>query len=245
MWGMTAKGTLEKTVILVFASGDKGGVGKSTEAAITARVLAEDFNVLLVNADSVGTVVRLIKRGRDDHFPFDLANAVDELDRLAELLAKLRHGNTYDLVVVDLPGVKVGAFESLLTGHDGKPIADLLILPSKAEFIELEAIVEAIDNEVTPAGIPYMVVLNQVPTRRRERAMENRDTLRNRKHHAPVVVADTLITYSATYFDAHELGMTIIDLPGAHSYARHLEAEQRAFVDEIRTMLSLPAARRR
>lgn len=241
MWRMATKGTLDETVILGFGSGGKGGVGKSTLAVAAARILAEDLRVLLVNADSVRTAVRLIKRGREEHFPFDMADAVDQLD----LLPELRRAHDYDVIVVDLPGTRAGAFESMLTGHDGKPIADLLVIPSRAEFIELEATIESIDTAVLPAGIPYLLVLNQVPTKRRDRAMQHRETLRNRKNHQPVVVADTLITYSATYFDAHEAAMTVIDMPGVHSYARGLEAEQRALVNEYRTMLHLPAASRR
>lgn len=241
MWRMATKDTIDKTVILGFGSGGKGGVGKSTQAVAAARIFSEDLRVLLVNADSVRTAARLIKRGRDEHFPFDMRDAVDQLDRLPEL----RRTNDYDVIVVDLPGNKAGAFEAMLTGHDGKPIADLLVIPSKAEFIELEATVESIDTAVIPVGIPYLLVLNQVPTKRRDRAMQHRETLRNRKNHQPLVVAETLITYSATYFDAHEAAMTVIDMPGVHSYARGLEAEQRALVDEYRTMLNLPAARRR
>ncbi|MGH3353345.1 MAG: hypothetical protein ACRDPS_21970 [Nocardioides sp.] len=228
-------------LIIGYGSGDKGGVGKSTEALITARILAEDFNVLLVNADSVRTVVRVINRGQDEHFPFDLADAVGELDRLADL----RRDSPYDFIVVDLPGVAVGAFQSMLTGADGKPIADLLVMPSKAEFIELEATVDAIDNEVAPTGLPYLLVLNQVPTQRFPLAEERREELRGRTHRPPVKVADTIIRHSMTYFDAHEGAMTVIDMPGARSYARILEAEQRALVNEIRSMLNTPASRRR
>lgn len=228
-------------LIVAWGSGDKGGPGKSTQAVTTARILAEDYRVLLVDADSVHSSVDWIDRGSDAHFPFDVADAVGQIDRLPDL----RGDTAYDVIVVDLPGVAVGAFQSILTGHGGQPIADLLMIPSRHNLMELQPLVRAIDDEITPSGIPYMLVLTRVPTKSLELAHQRRDELRGRKHHAPVTVADTIIRFYTAYEEAHEDARTVIDEPGARSYARVAEAEQRALVAEIRTALNLPAGRRR
>lgn len=231
-------------LIIAYASGPKGGTGKSTDAIHSARVFADcGLKVLVVDADDAHTIVDVVARGDDDHFPFDVADAVGQIDQLGAL----RKSADYDVVIVDLPGAKAGAFLAMLAGTDGRPVADLLVLPCRPRFIEVQPIVRAIDHEVVPAGIPYLLVLGIVHTNSVHLAEARRDELRSRELHgkpAPIVVADTIVRDFIVYDEANEIGRTVFDMPGRRSYARAAEIEQRALAREVLSMLDHPAARK-
>lgn len=193
-------------------------------ATIAARYYGLD--VLLTDADSVHTAYDWTTRGSDEVFPFDVADAVGQEHRLADL-RKSHH----DLVVVDLPGAREGAFRQMLDGHDGKPVTDLLYVPCSSEIIDIRPVERVIRNEVAPAGARYVFGMARVPTSDMDTARHRITELRGRR--TPIVCADTIIRRYAAYRDAFERDRTVLDLPGAHSYARIAEAEQLALAAEL------------
>ncbi|MGH3997877.1 MAG: hypothetical protein ACRDTJ_10495 [Pseudonocardiaceae bacterium] len=226
---------------LILATGSpKGGVGKSTQSVTLATIAARDYglDVLLVDADSNHTALDWADRGSAEIFPFDVADAVDQTDRLADL-----RNTHHDLVVVDLPGAREGAFRAMLAGPDGRPVPDLLLVPCSDQTIDLRPVIRVLEHEVIPTGLDYVLVMAPIPTSSIPDAIARRDELRSR--HTPIVVADQIIRRYAAYRDAFEADRTVLDLPGAHSYARIAEAEQRALAAELFPRLGITRRPRR
>lgn len=211
----------------------KGGVGKTTQAVHLARIAADqDLKVLLVDAD-------------DNHSAADWCDnspAMTHLDLTtatgddSEHLAQLRRMNRWDLVVVDLPGAREGAFRAMLAGADSQPVPDLLLIPTKPRLIDIRPVARVIATEIAPLHLPYLLTLTQVPTSSlhlaHERAQQLRDT--------GLTVTDHIIRAYTAYDEAHERGQTVMDLGGEkHPTARTAEAEQHALATHVLTQLEL------
>src|SRR4051812_19060598 len=90
----------------------KGGVGKSTSSVTIAAIAARDLGlrVLVVDADENRSALDLLTKA-DDAIAVDVAPGTN----LNEV-RRLRRGSGYDLVIVDLPGARAGAFAAVLGG---------------------------------------------------------------------------------------------------------------------------------
>lgn len=220
----------------------KGGVGKSTEAVTLAAIAAKVWNlqVLLVDADDgTHTSSGWTKRGDADVFPFDVAVTDGDLSRLPDL----KQAEKWDLVIVDMPGTKQGAWETMLTGSDEKPIPDLLLLPSKEELGDLRPTVSSIEAEILPLNAPYLLALLPIYWYAMDQATERREGLIKRG----LNVAETIIQRRQVYVDAFEANRSVLSMPGARSTAREAEKDQLALAREVfeRLGFKTPAGQRR
>lgn len=222
------------TKILAVGS-PKGGVAKSTEATHVARVAADHgLRVLLVDADENHSVLDWADDAPDAAAPFDVAAATGDA---AEHLADLRKARRWDLIVVDLPGHREGAFRTMLAGSEARPVADFLLMPVRPRLMDTRPVTKVIDNEVTPLGIPYLVVLTMVRTASLHLAQERAEQMRSQ---LLLNVSTTIIRDFTVYDEAHERGLTVLDIGGPlHPTARMAETEQRALTDDVLRRLRL------
>lgn len=215
----------------------KGGVGKTVTsvhlATIAAAVLG--LRVLLVDGDENRSSLDWVTRAGDAS-PLDVAPGTpDEVRRL-------RRGSGYDLAVVDLPGAREGAFQAVLTGTGDGPVADYLLVPTGAEVMDLRPVVRVIRHEVIPLGLPYALVLCKVPTEALPRARERQARL-----HASsgLSVAATIVRRYTIVDEAVEKNLTVLDIPGGHSYARRVEDDYRALAAETFGAMGMDVAKLR
>lgn len=190
----------------------KGGVGKTVTAVhlamIAARVLG--LRTLLVDGDENRSSLDWVSRG-GENVPIDVAEgSPDEVRRL-------RQSTGYDLVVVDLPGAREGAFRAVLTGQGDGPVADYLLVPTGAEVMDLRPVVRVVRGEVVPLGLPYALAFCRIPTEAIPRARERQAQLRAG---SGLSVAATVIRRYAVFDEAVERSVTVLDIPGRHSRAR-------------------------
>lgn len=196
-----------------------------TLSAIAAR---SGHNVLLVDGDANRSSTD-IAEAAGDLLPVDLADGTDP-----GALRRLRQLDGYDLTIVDLPGAREGAFEAILQG-DGRPVPDLLLVPTAAEAMDLRPTLRVLRGEIVPMGLPYLLVFTRVGTPALGRARERQEELRG----IGLDVAEAVIRRYAVYDEAAERGCTVLDIPGLHSYARHAEADYRQLAEEVFAKLGL------
>lgn len=211
-------------MLTLAVGGPKGGTGKTTTAVhlawIAARVL--ELRVVLIDCDENRSSLDWVERA-GDAAPIDVAPGSPEEVR------RLRRGSGYDLAVVDLPGAREGAFEAVLKGEDGAPVCDYLLIPSGEAVMDLRPVVRVVRHEVVPLQLPYALVFTRVPVEAVPRARERQAQLRTG---SGLSVASTVIRRYAVIDEAVEKSTTVLDIPGAHSYARKVEADYRALAAE-------------
>jgi chromosome partitioning protein len=120
-------------VKVIAVGSPKGGVGKTTAAVTLATIVArQGQRVLLVDCDANRSALDWCA-GADEAIPLDVSDGRD-----LAALRRLRESTGYDLAVVDLPGARAGAFQTLLTGEtrDRRPVVDLLVVPTSPELME-------------------------------------------------------------------------------------------------------------
>lgn len=217
------------TKILAVGS-PKGGVGKTTQAGHLARIAAEGGRrVLLVDADA-----NLSASDWAADWPsLDVATATGAD---SAYLAELRRTRRYDLIVVDLPGAREGAFRTMLAGADGRPVPHLLVVPVRPRLMDVRPVARVIAQEVQPLRLPCLVVLTQVRTSGLYLAAQRADQLRSMGFD----VSPTVIRDYVAYDEAHERGRTVLELGGEkHPTARIAEREQRALASEVLERLNV------
>lgn len=211
--------------VLVLAIGSpKGGVGKTTVAgslaALAARVLK--LRTLLVDADENRSALDWL----GDDADIEVAPGLDYA-----ALGRMRDARTspYDVAVIDLPGARAGAFEAILTGADGRPAVDLLVVPTLLEVMDIRPVIRVLEREVLPLRVPSMLVLSRVPAEHMRRARQRKAELRARG----ITVADAVVRRRVAFDEAVEVGTTVLDIPGRHHRAREAEEDMRQLGVEV------------
>lgn len=212
-------------VLLLAVGSPKGGVGKTTLAGtlavLAARILK--LKTLLIDADENRSALDWL----GDLPDLDVAPGLDY-----DALRRMRAASTspYDLAVLDLPGARAGAFEAILTGTDGRPVADLLLVPTLLDLMDIRPVLRVVESEVAPLRLPSMIVLTRVETYHQGLAAQRKAELRARG----LTVADTPVRRYVAYAEAHEAGGTVLDeIGGRHSRARQAEADMRQLAVEV------------
>lgn len=210
---------------IIAVGSPKGGVGKTTTAVTLAVIAAQaGLRVLLVDGDTNSSTMDWAGTAGDE-IPLDVYATSDPHE-----LAKLRDADEYDLMVVDLPGARAGAFEAILAGDGGRPVPDLLLVPTTIEVLDLRPVVRVVRDEVLPLGLPHLIVLTKVPTASLPEAENTRALMGDSG--AGHRFARTIVRHYKIYNTAVENGMTVLDVPGRRASARNAQNDYRALASE-------------
>lgn len=206
---------------IVAFGGAKGGVGKTTLCVTLAAIACRaGLDVLVVDGDVNRSSTDLIEHAE---LPVEVVDG-----RNPDALRKLRAVGGRDLAMVDLPGTSDGALQAILRGAES-PVCDLLVAPTAPEAIELRPTLRLIRGDVMPLAVTHMVVFTRVRTPSVPRARERQAELRG----LGITVANTIIRNFTVYDEAVERHAVVLDLPGAHSYARQAELDCRSLAAEV------------
>lgn len=139
---------------IITVTNQKGGVGKTTTLMNLAAVFAKNSRVLGVDTDPQRSMSDWAAAAGDD-LPFDFTNDTDpgNLSRLREL--------DYDVIFVDTPG-------SLRDGDILAAVlesADFAIVPFTPEGLTVQPTSRTISKFLTPAKVPYRLLLNKIDMR--------------------------------------------------------------------------------
>jgi chromosome partitioning protein len=219
-------------VKIIAVGSPKGGVAKTTTAVTLAAIAGRaGLRVLLVDGDENRSAWDWAGAAGDE-IPVDVHATSDPRE-----LAKLRDADEYDLMVVDLPGARVGAFEAVLTGDGRLPVPDLLLVPTVPEVLDLRPVLRVVREEVIPLELPHLVVLTKVPTSGLPRARQQRSLVLAAG--AGYRFAETIIRRYSAFDEAVEANLTVLDLGGVGSRARLAEADYRQLADEALPLVGI------
>ncbi|PSB19064.1 chromosome partitioning protein ParA [filamentous cyanobacterium CCP2] len=144
----------------------KGGVGKTTTAVNLAAAFAEQFRVLLVDADPQGSATWWVERNTGE-IGFDLAKETNPA-----FLKDLQRIQGYEWAIVDSPPALES--QTLAVVVD---LADYLILPTPPAPMDLSVLIETVKQKVAPTHIAHRVLLTRVDPRSIGEALDAQSTL--------------------------------------------------------------------
>jgi chromosome partitioning protein len=207
---------LSSSVQVIVVLNGKGGVGKTTTAISLAAVLAEDQQVLLVDADPQGSATWWVEQGQQS-VNFDLTREIHP-----KLLKQLPTLTDYGLVVVDTPpALDSEALNAAIA------IADYVLLPTPPAPMDLAALIETVKAAVRPVGVSHRVLLTRVDPRSLGEALEAQNTLLD----LGIPACNAFIRAYKAHERAALDGVPITQWRGKN--AREAEADYRRVVDEI------------
>ena len=161
----TATNTVSAPKILAVVNG-KGGVGKTTTAINLAAILAENHDVLLVDADPQGSATWWVERS-EEGMAFDLSTESNPA-----MLSNLHQTQNYHLIVVDTPpALRSEALKAVIN------LADYLVLPTPPAPMDLTALIETVRTAVRPLKVAHRVLLTKVDSRSLKETLEAQNTL--------------------------------------------------------------------
>ena len=215
----------------------KGGVGKTTVAVNLADLYARaGLRVLFIDADDNGSAAYWI-----NHSDGAISVDWDQVDR-PRTLRQLAAIEGYDVLVIDLPGSarKGGELRALLSGDDGRPVSDFLLVPTECAELDIQAVGQVLpelvaDPERGRAGVPHAVVFTKVWPTGAVGVSRTREEYRR----AGWIIADTLIRRYGVHQDAATLGRSIVGMPGQGGARRGAEQDMRDLAREVAEQLGL------
>ena len=210
----------------------KGGVGKTTITVNLAHLFASaGAKTLVIDADENLSAADWIERAGGaipvDH---DTVNRPRHLRQLAEI-------SGYDVLLIDLPGSarQGGEMRALLEGEHGRPVADLLLMPTECAEMDLRVVTRAIPD-ILASGVQYRIVFSRVATA----ALPAADRVRADYRAAGYAIADTMIRRYQSHQDSVAAARPITAMGGGrHSQARQGEDDMRRLARESAALLSL------
>lgn len=196
----------------------KGGVGKTVTAVHLAVLAARELGrrVLVADCDP--------NRSAYDWLAKAETTGVDVAAVGPEEARTLRRVQGYDLIVADIAGTRDGTLRLMLGGET----CNHLLVPSGPEVMDLRPVMRVLRDE-TVLALSYALVLTKVPTEALPRAYQRAAELRA----SGLNVASTIIRRRAAVDEAIEHACTVLDIPGRHHRARHVEQDYRALAAEI------------
>jgi chromosome partitioning protein len=205
---------MKKEPQIVVVHNGKGGVGKTTTTMGLAAILAEQYQVSVVDTDAQGSCSWWASRGE---MPFH-----SELITQPQDLRNLKQLQGYNLVLVDTPPVlRSTALAAVME------IADYVVLPSPCAPMDLAILIQTVQEVIVPTEVPHRVLLTKVDSRSLGEAIEAQNQLMS-------LGIPTCHAFVRAY-KAHERavleGATVVQMRGKQ--AREAEADYRRVADEL------------
>ena len=140
----------------------KGGSGKSTIAAYVAVAAVQaGKRVVILDADPQGSLSAWSGRRQAG----DVGVISIEPNKVPEAVKRIRERGTVDLVVVDTAGVEDAGAVVVARA------ADLVLVPCKPTQFDIDGVTNTA-AKLSKFGVPFSIVISQVPSGPRDRARE-------------------------------------------------------------------------
>ncbi len=140
----------------------KGGSGKSTIAAYVAVAAVQaGKRVVILDADPQGSLSAWSGRRQTG----DVGVISIEPSKVPEAVKRIRERGTVDLVVVDTAGVEDAGAVVVARA------ADLVLVPCKPTQFDIDGVTNTA-AKLSKFGVPFSIVISQVPSGPRDRARE-------------------------------------------------------------------------
>ncbi len=205
---------MKKEPQIVVVHNGKGGVGKTTTTMGLAAILAEKYQVSVVDTDEQGSCTWWASRGE---MPFNCVQMTKPED-----LQNLKQLQGYNLVLVDTPpALRATALAAMIK------IADYVVLPSPCAPMDLVALIQTVQEVVSPTKIPHRVLFTKVDSRSLGEAIEAQNQLMS----LGIPTCHSFVRAYKSHERAALEGATVVQMRGKQ--AREAEADYRRVADEL------------